>query len=76
MIGVVTSIGPDSLSVKTPRQRNLLIMTTNTVHRSAGAARSSSDPNVGDRVVVEVREGAGGLLAAEVRYAPGAAHAR
>jgi hypothetical protein len=56
-MGAVTALGPDRLSVKTPQQRNLLIMTTaNTVYRGVGTARSGSDLNVGDRVVVELME--------------------
>lgn len=75
VMGTVTVVTDGQMVVQTKGGHTETIqLDRNTRYRAAGVATSSGTVRVGDRVVVEVREEAGGLLAAEVRYAPVVSH--
>jgi hypothetical protein len=77
VMGTVTALTDGQMVVQTKDGRSETIrLDRNTRYRATGVARSGGTVSVGDRVVVEITEEAGGLLAAEVRFAPGAAPAR
>jgi hypothetical protein len=76
-MGTVTALTDGQMVVQIKDGRSETIrLDRNTRYRATGVASSSGTVSVGDRVVVEITEDAGGLLATEVRYAAGAAPAR
>jgi hypothetical protein len=71
IFGTIATLGGDHIVVKTKEGKTIPISVTGeTTYRRPPAASGHATPQVGDRVVVEVAEASGGLVASQIRFAP------
>lgn len=69
MMGTVTAIQENSITVKTTTDQSVEITTTaKTAYQRAGKTAAAADFKVGDRVVVEAHEKGGKLEAEGIRF--------
>lgn len=69
ILGTVTTVAPDHVTVQTPDNKTVTIKTTaQTRYRTTKEASTREALKVGARVVAEVTKDAAGLTASEVRF--------
>jgi hypothetical protein len=71
IFGTIATLGKDHIVVKTKDGKTIPISVTGeTTYRRQPAASGNATPQVGDRVIVEVADESGGLVASQIRFAP------
>jgi hypothetical protein len=71
IFGTIATLGENHIVVKTKDGKTVPISVTGeTTYRRQSAASGNATPQVGDRVVVEVADESGGLVASQIRFAP------
>lgn len=71
IFGTIATLGERHIVVKTKDGKTMSVSVTGeTTYRRHSAGPGHATPQVGDRVVVEVAEENGGLVASQIRFAP------
>jgi hypothetical protein len=66
--GVVTSVGPQELSIKTNHGEEMFVLTPQTEFVKDGAPATAQDLKASERVVVHAKKNAGRLEAVKVQF--------